>query len=89
MVANGCGGGEGCDLDDKCENPGALPPFPTWEGVLATEIGEVGRTPNSAASGGEVDEVTRSITEGVGLAMPDFGISPIFERALAEPSFLV
>ena len=30
--------------DDKCENPGALPPFPAWEGVLATEIGELGNT---------------------------------------------
>ena len=40
IVANGCGGGEGCDPDDRCENHGALPPFPAWEGVLATEIGE-------------------------------------------------
>ena len=39
-MANGCGGGEGCDPNDRCENPGALPPFPTWKGVLATEIGE-------------------------------------------------
>ena len=38
MVANGGGGGEGCEPNDNCENPGALPPFPPWEGVLATEI---------------------------------------------------
>ena len=44
MVANGGGGGEGCEPDDKCENPGVLPPFPAWEGVLATEIGEPGMT---------------------------------------------
>ena len=43
IVANGGRGGEGCEPDDKCENPGALPPFPTWEGVLATEIGEPGK----------------------------------------------
>ena len=43
IVANGGGGGEGCDLDDNCGNLGVLPPFPTWEGVLATEIGEPGR----------------------------------------------
>ena len=30
------------------ENPGALPPFPEWEGVLATEIGDAGRTPDSS-----------------------------------------
>ena len=41
-MANGGGGGEGCELDDNCENPRALPPFPAWEGVLATEIGEPG-----------------------------------------------
>ena len=43
-MAKGGGGGEGCEADDKCENPGALPPFPAWEGVLATEIGELGNT---------------------------------------------
>ena len=32
----------------KRDNPGALPPFPDWEGVLSTEIGDVGRTPNSS-----------------------------------------
>ena len=36
------GEGEGCEPDDKCGNPGALPPFPAWEGVLAAEIGEPG-----------------------------------------------
>ena len=39
IMANGGGGGEGCEPDNNCKNPGALPPFPTWEGVLATEIG--------------------------------------------------
>ena len=39
IVANDGGGDEGCEPDDNCENPGALPPFPEWEGVLATEIG--------------------------------------------------
>ena len=72
----------------KRENPGVLPPFPTWEGVLATEIGEAGRTPDSTTCGEDVDEVTKSITEREGFAMPDFGISPIFERALAKPSFI-
>ena len=28
----------------KCENPGVLPPFSTWEGVVATETGDPGVT---------------------------------------------
>ena len=56
----------------KFENPVAFPPFPAWEGVLATKIGDVGRTPHSTNYGEEVDEVTKSITECYGFAVPDF-----------------
>ena len=28
----------------KCENSGALPPFPAWEGVLATGTSDLGMT---------------------------------------------
>ena len=42
-MENGGGEGEWCETDGKCENPGALLPFPAWEGVLATEIGELGK----------------------------------------------
>ena len=44
-------------------NPKALPPFPTWEGVLATEIGDLGITEGEDNTGDEVDAVARSITE--------------------------
>ena len=42
------------------------------EGVLDTEIEDAGRTPDSTTCGEEVDEVTKSITEGEGCAVPDF-----------------
>ena len=39
-MAKICGGDVALVACDKCENHGALPPFPVLEGVLATEIGE-------------------------------------------------
>ena len=48
---------------DKCENPGGLPPFPPWEGVVATDIGDPGIMAGPAIIGDEVDDVTKSITE--------------------------
>ena len=48
-----------------------LPPFPTWEGVLATEIGDAGRAPGSATCGERVDEVTKSMTKWDGFAVAD------------------
>ena len=84
----------------RLENPGALPPFPAWERVLAIEIGDARRTPHSTTCGEGVDEVTKSMIKGAGFAMPDFalketvswcifcffGIFLICERALANPS---
>ena len=47
---------------DKCGNPGVLPPFLAWEGVLATEISDPVITANVDKMGDDVDTVTRSIT---------------------------
>ena len=65
-------GGEGWEPDDNCENPGALPPFPTWEGVLATEIGEPGRTDGGDFWSAAADWEIRSITSVSAVALPDF-----------------
>ena len=72
IVANGGGGGEGCELDDKCENPGALPPFPTWEGVLATKIGEPSRMVGCDFWSEVTDWDIRSITSELAAVLPDF-----------------
>ena len=48
---------------DKYENSGALPPFPAWEGVLATETGAPGMTDGSGNAGEMFDGVTRSMTD--------------------------
>ena len=42
LVANMVGGDAAVIVCVKCENPWALPPFPTWEGVLATETSDLG-----------------------------------------------
>ena len=42
IVANMVGGDATVVACIKCENPYSLPPFPTWKGVLATEIGDPG-----------------------------------------------
>ena len=76
MVAKGGGGGEGCEADDKCENPGALPPFPTWEGVLATEIGEPGKMVGSDFCNEATDWEIKSITSTSAVASPDFELLP-------------
>ena len=47
----------------RCKNPGALPPFPTWEGVLATETGDPRMIDGGVFTDGCVDSVTKSITE--------------------------
>ena len=58
----------------QMRNLGALPPFPVWEGVLTTKIGDAGRTPDSITYGEGVDEVTKSMIEGAGFVMPDFAL---------------
>ena len=60
--------------ENKCENPGALPPFPTWEGVLATEIREPGRMVGSDFCNEAMDWEIKSITSTSVDALPDFGI---------------
>ena len=72
IVENGGGEGEWCEADGKCENPGALPPFPAWEGVLATEIGELGNTEGCVFCNEATDWVMRSITSCSADALPDF-----------------
>ena len=74
ILANGGGGGAGCEPDDKCKNPGALPPFPAWEGVLATEIGEPGRTDGCAFWSEATDWDIKSIISESAVATPDFEI---------------
>ena len=60
-----------CVVCDKYGNPGALPPFPAWEGVLATEIGDPRLMVGSDIMGDEVDNVTRSIIKYEGVALSD------------------
>ena len=60
-----------CVVCDKCKNPGALPPFPTWEGVLATKIGDPRIMTSPYIVGDEVDDVTISITEYERVALSD------------------
>ena len=55
VVANICRGDIAWVACIKCENPRAVPPFPTLEGVLATETGE-------DKIGGTNDGVHKSIT---------------------------
>ena len=75
IVANGGGGGEGCDPDDNCENLRALPPFPAWEGVLATEIGEPSNTNGEDFCSEAADLEMRSITSSsLAIAFTDFQI---------------
>ena len=57
-MANICGGDAVVVNWDKCENPGALPPFPTWEGVLATKTNDPGMTVGSDNTGETIDDVT-------------------------------
>ena len=97
-VANGGGGGEECEPDDKCENPGAHPPFPAWEGVLATEIGELGNTDGEDFCSEAADLEMRSITSSSSaVAFTDFEIvsfatiffskleiAPVWARACAN-----
>ena len=64
--------GEWCEADDKCKNPRALPPFPAWEGVLATEIGELGNMEGCVFCNKAKDWVMRSITSFLADALPDF-----------------
>ena len=53
----------------NCENPGALPPFPAWEGVLATEIGEPGNTDGGDFCSEAADLEMRSITSSSAVAL--------------------
>ena len=64
----------GCEPDDNCENPGALPPFPAWEGVLATEIGEPSRTDGCDFWSEATDWEIKSITSESAVALPAFEI---------------
>ena len=61
----------------KFENPGACPSLPAWEGVRATKTRDAGRTPYSITCREEVNEVTKSITEGYGFTVPDFASKEI------------
>ena len=72
IVENGGGEGKGCEPGDNCENAGALPPFPAWEGVLATEIGELGNTEGCDFYNEATDWVMRSITSFSADALPVF-----------------
>ena len=56
----------------RCKNPGALPPFPTWEEVLAIETGDSRITDSGVFPDGWVQSVTKSITETKGIATQDF-----------------
>ena len=56
----------------RCENPRALPLFPTWEGVLATKTGDPGMIDGGVFPDGCIESVTKSITEVEGIAAPDF-----------------
>ena len=50
----------------KCENPWALPPFPTWGGVLATKTRDPGIMDGWDNVGEAPKGVTRSIVECAG-----------------------
>ena len=56
---------------ERRENPGALPPFPAWEEVLATETGDFVMMAGSEITGNVVENVTRFITEWDGVALSD------------------
>ena len=47
----------------KCKNPWALPPFPTWEGVLAIDTRDTGMIDGWDNAGEMLEGVTRSMTE--------------------------
>ena len=55
---------------------GALPPFPIWEGVLATEIGEPGNTDGWGFCSDVMDWEIRSITSTLADALPDLELFP-------------
>ena len=50
------------------------PTIPSMGRVLATEIRDVGRTPDSTTCGEGVDEVQKSMIEGAGFAIPAFAL---------------
>ena len=94
-MANGDGEGEGCEPDDKCENPRAVPPFLAWEGVLAPEIRELGRMVGCNFWSEAMDWDMRSITSESVVALPDFELFPCatgllssFARASANYCFV-
>ena len=58
----------------RYKNPGALPPFPGWEGVLATKTGDPGIMAGSDIMGNEVDDVTRSMIEYEGVALSNVAL---------------
>ena len=47
----------------KCENPWAFPPFPTWEGVLATDTDDPRMMHGWDNAGEMLERVTKSMTE--------------------------
>ena len=63
VVANICGGDAGLSNGINVKILGALPPFPIWEGVLATETGDPRMISGSDNMGEMFDGVTKSITE--------------------------
>ena len=82
----------------RCENPGALPPFPRWEEVLATKIGDPRMMAGLDIMGDKIDDVTRSKIEYKGAPLSDvslliddpkcncckFGLMPKLLRPLAN-----
>ena len=62
MVANIYGADAAIVSWERWENLEAFPPFPTWEGVLASETGDPGMTVGWEFCGEAVDGVTKPIT---------------------------
>ena len=63
VAAKVCGGEVAWIECESRENPGALPPFLAWEGVLATDTGDPGMMVGSERDGVLVEEVIKLITE--------------------------
>ena len=62
----------------KCEYPWALPPFPTWEGVLAIETGDPRSIDDGWDNMGEMPKgITILMVEYVGsVSFCTFGLIP-------------
>ena len=63
----------------KCEKPWVLPPFPTWEGVLATETGDL-----AIIDGWDN---TEEILEGVARSMTEWDEADVSHKSGLIPRF--